>query len=268
MTALGIGAAIGVFTLLWLQRRLPAQHRVRVGVIGVGIFLVLAASFSTSAVAGGDDRRGWARARARAYVTGFTVLQENVTDELRGRTFATLYTVVRLCLLLSLTVSPLFADLCDWVTQRGARRPAVTVGPYSYALPGVRIALWGGGLITLVAGVWRGGRSGGRSRWRRNTVVPTAAMVERIEHGPEAPLVAPGLVEPTVTASESERRPTSRCDDPTVRPSVHVELEGDGGPVPTGGASRRPGRDPPTEELEGITEDPPATSRPSAGGGT
>ena len=34
-----------------------------------------------------------------AYVTGFTLLQEHVTDELRGRTFATLYAVVRLCLL-------------------------------------------------------------------------------------------------------------------------------------------------------------------------
>ena len=29
-----------------------------------------------------------------AYVTGFTVLQETVDDELRGRTFATLYTVI------------------------------------------------------------------------------------------------------------------------------------------------------------------------------
>ena len=34
---------------------------------------------------------------------------------------------------------------------------AIELGPYGYALPGVRIALWGGGLITLVAGLfaWR-----------------------------------------------------------------------------------------------------------------
>ena len=33
------------------------------------------------------------------YVLGFTILQENVEDELRGRIFATLYTLSRLCLL-------------------------------------------------------------------------------------------------------------------------------------------------------------------------
>ena len=47
-----------------------------------------------------------------------------MTDELRGRTFATLYAVVRLCLLLSLTVSPLFADLYDWLFSLAAGRAA------------------------------------------------------------------------------------------------------------------------------------------------
>ena len=49
-----------------------------------------------------------------SYVTGFTILQESVDDELRGRTFATLYTVIRLCLLLTLVVSPLWADFWEW----------------------------------------------------------------------------------------------------------------------------------------------------------
>ena len=33
----------------------------------------------------------------------------------------------------------------------------MSIGPYTYAFPGVRIALWGGGLITFVAGfvAWR-----------------------------------------------------------------------------------------------------------------
>ena len=41
-----------------------------------------------------------ARAPGCAYVTGFTMLQESVSDDMRGRTFATLYTIVRVCLLL------------------------------------------------------------------------------------------------------------------------------------------------------------------------
>jgi hypothetical protein len=87
-----------------------------------------------------------------SYVTGFTVLQETVRDELRGRTFATLYTVIRLCLLISLVVSPLWADAWDWVVRDGLGVGAVDLGGLSYTFPGVRLALWGGGLITLGAG--------------------------------------------------------------------------------------------------------------------
>src|SRR6202008_2476060 len=92
-----------------------------------------------------------------SYVTGFTVLQENVGDDLRGRIFATLYTVIRLCLLISLTISPLWSDFWDWVTTELFDNQRIHVGLDGYALPGVRIALWGGGISTLVAGLfaWR-----------------------------------------------------------------------------------------------------------------
>jgi dTMP kinase len=150
-----------------------------------------------------------------------------VSDELRGRTFATLYTVVRLCLLVSLTISPLFADFWDWVTHALLDNQAISIGPYSYALPGVRIALWCGGIITLIAGVvaWRSIRRAELAAEAEGG--DAAAMVERIEHGPEAPIMAMGLVEPTV-------------------------------PVENDAAEAAPpATDPPTEELEGMTEDPP-----------
>ena len=75
---------------------------------------------------------------------------------MRGRTFATLYTVIRMCLLISLVVSPLWADFWDWVVgQRSSVRPRrSTSAAAGYSFPGVRIALWGGGLITLFAGVF------------------------------------------------------------------------------------------------------------------
>jgi hypothetical protein len=54
----------------------------------------------------------------------------------------------------SLTISPLFADLFDWLTEivLGPDR-TVTIGSFSYAVPGVRVALWGGGLVTLASGI-------------------------------------------------------------------------------------------------------------------
>jgi dTMP kinase len=152
MTALGFGAAFGVVTLLWWQRRLPRGLVFAGAVMGVGAFLVLAASCSSLAPA--TLFIGLVGACAgTSYVTGFTVLQENVSDELRGRTFATLYTVIRLCLLISLTISPLWADFWDWVTTTLFTNQTITIGTYTYVIPGVRIALWGGGLITYAAGI-------------------------------------------------------------------------------------------------------------------
>ena len=60
--------------------------------------------------------------------------------------------MVRLCLLLSLTVSPLFADLFDWLSGLLFRNRDVSILGASYGLAGVRIALWVGGAVCVVAG--------------------------------------------------------------------------------------------------------------------
>src|SRR5207245_2409745 len=95
MTALGFGAAAGVVLLLVFQKRLPRETVFEFSVMGTGIFLVLAASLSAlgpAALAVGIV----GACAGTSYVTGFTVLQETVKDEIRGRTFATLYTVIRM----------------------------------------------------------------------------------------------------------------------------------------------------------------------------
>jgi dTMP kinase len=208
MTALGFGAAIGVVTLLWLQKRLPRVAVFCFAVIGTGGFLVLAASVSTLAAAA-LFVGGLGACAGTTYVTGFTLLQENVSDELRGRTFATLYTVVRLCLLISLTISPLWADFWNWVTENLFTDQTVTIGPYSYALPGVRIALWGGGIITLVAGVvaWRSIRRAERTVAESGEEVPSGSgLVEPIR-----PL---GLLEPSPIAESVEPDAPDEEDQP------------------------------------------------------
>ena len=81
------------------------------------------------------------------YVLGFTILQTNVTDALRGRIFATLYTLVRFCLLLALTVAPILSQLLDGVSATEFNRHVLGV-----SIPGVRLTLWLGGLIIVGAG--------------------------------------------------------------------------------------------------------------------
>lgn len=151
MTALGIGAAIGVLTLLWLQRRIPRETVFVAAVVSCGIAIMVAASVSTLTPAALIVGVVGAAA-GTAYVTGFTVLQESVHDEVRGRTFATLYTLVRLCLLLSLTVGPFVATLLGRASD-ALVDGEVDVGAASIALPGVRLALWLGGLITVLSGI-------------------------------------------------------------------------------------------------------------------
>src|SRR5215510_12402795 len=152
MTALGFGAAFGVVTLLWLQSRLPRGLVFAGAVMGVGAFLVLAASCSSLAPAA-LFIGGVGACAGTSYVTGFTVLQENVSDELRGRTFASLYTVIRLCLLLSLAVTPIVAGALDGLSGRLFDHKRLSFGSGHIALPGVRLALWLGGLIVVIAGV-------------------------------------------------------------------------------------------------------------------
>ncbi len=193
---------------MWLQNRLPRTTVFTFAVIGVGGFLVLAASFSTLAPAA-LMIGGVGACAGGSYVTGFTVLQETTSDEIRGRTFATLYTVIRLCLLISLTISPLWADFWNEITKAilGPSQ-SVSIGPYTYALPGVRIALWGGGLITLAAGfaTWRSERG-----IRAGSVDAAAlAATEAPEPGPptwDLPTVA---IDDATTESDDERAGAER----------------------------------------------------------
>ncbi|MCC6338474.1 MAG: MFS transporter [Acidimicrobiia bacterium] len=152
MTSLGVGAAAGVTSFLALQKRIPRESAFSVSVVSSGLAIVAAASFSVVWVAallvvvlGACAGTG--------YVTGFTIMQERVADEIRGRTFATLNTVVRVCLLVSLTVSPLFADLFNWISKLVLVDRSVSLGDFAYGLPGVRLALWGGGLVTTLSGL-------------------------------------------------------------------------------------------------------------------
>src|SRR3954449_11431276 len=153
LTALGTGAAIGIFIVLALQKKLPRDELFGWSVIGVGVFLIAGVGFNVGGISALFIAATGACA-ASAYVTGFTLIQEHVTDELRGRTFATLYAVVRLCLLLSLTVSPLFADLYEWLFSLAAGAPRITLGGFHYGFPGVRLALWGGAVLTVFSGLY------------------------------------------------------------------------------------------------------------------
>jgi len=150
MIAFGVGAAIGVVTLLTVQRRLPRQAVFTSAVVATGAAMAGAGAVSSLTPAMFLVALLGAGAGC-AYITGFTVLQESVSDDMRGRTFSTLYTVVRLCLLLSLTLGPFVSSALGSISK-AVTDGSVTIGTVHLSLPGARLALWFGGLVTILSG--------------------------------------------------------------------------------------------------------------------
>jgi len=86
-----------------------------------------------------------------AWVCGYTLLQENVADEYRGRTFASLTVLSRAVLFLSLSLFPLLADLLRRLVQAFVEGGDFYVGQQRFDLSGTRLALWLAGLLVVVA---------------------------------------------------------------------------------------------------------------------
>jgi dTMP kinase len=150
ITALGLGVALGVIGVSVLQRRLRKARVFAGSVVVAGICLLVGASMSTLLLSA-----LWVAVlgvcAGSVYVLGFTLLHENVEDELRGRVFSSLYTLVRLCILIAFAVGPFLAELLDKISESAFDRQ-IDLG-VEIAIPGVRLTLWLAGLIMLIAGV-------------------------------------------------------------------------------------------------------------------
>ncbi len=150
LTALGMGLAVGVVGVSLVQKRLPHQRVFPVVVLGAGGCMLAASSMSSLGLCL-TFTAGMGVFAGAVYVLGFTILQENVADELRGRIFAALYTLSRLCLLISLALAPLLAGILDRFSGRLVDKQ-VGIAGFTVELPGVRLTLWIGAAIILMAG--------------------------------------------------------------------------------------------------------------------
>jgi dTMP kinase len=149
LTALGGGMAAGIIGLSIMQRKLPHQRVFVWSVCGAGLSIIAATSMSTLTTALFFVAMLGVFAGA-IYVLGFTILQTSVDDEMRGRVFATLYTLVRFCLLLAFAMAPFLSSLLDQISHRLVNRHVDVLG-IGIAVPGTRLTLWLGGLIILGA---------------------------------------------------------------------------------------------------------------------
>ncbi len=150
LTALGGGMAAGIIGLSILQRKLPHQRVFVWAVFGAGLSILAGASMSDLPTALFFVTLLGVFAGA-IYVLGFTILQTNVEDEVRGRIFAVLNTLVRFCLLLAFAIAPFLSSLLDSISNRLVDRQ-IDLFNIGISVPGTRLTLWLGGLIILGAG--------------------------------------------------------------------------------------------------------------------
>ena len=85
------------------------------------------------------------------YILGFTILQEETDDEVRGRVFGAVHSVARLSVALILVLGPALTVLFDRITELTVDGSISILG-YDVLIPGVRITFWVAALIITGAG--------------------------------------------------------------------------------------------------------------------
>jgi dTMP kinase len=144
VTALGTGVGIGMIGLS-VTSGSDLRREVVFGVSLLETGLTITAAALSRTVAGAAF---WALlaglGAGSSYVMGFTHLHEQVSDELRGRTFAALYTLARTALLVSISAAAVLAAALDGVLPGmlgSGIRSSLVVGGIVVALSGA-ITLW------------------------------------------------------------------------------------------------------------------------------
>lgn len=149
--ALGLGVAGGVVAISVFQKRVAKEWAFVVAVFGAGGSLFAAASMS-SLPSAATFVFVLGICAGTVYVLGFTLLHSHVDDELRGRIFSALYTLVRLCVLIAFAVGPFLSEILDEVSMALVPSGEIALVGISIAVPGVRLTLWLAATIIVMAG--------------------------------------------------------------------------------------------------------------------
>ncbi len=150
LMGLGVGLGLGVIALHSIGDR--ANHAWLFGRVTLVAGLALLAATTVSQLWIVVTLLGGVGAAVGViYILGFTIIQESVDDEMRGRVFAAFYSLARGGVLLAMVAAPALAVLFDRVTELTADG-SVGVFGYRLLIPGVRITFWVAALIISGAG--------------------------------------------------------------------------------------------------------------------
>ncbi|MEA2485608.1 MAG: dTMP kinase [Actinomycetota bacterium] len=142
---LGTGMLIGLVAIGPLAKRVQKDVIFSSSILLLGIGLIALASASSLSLASAvASALGFFA--GTGYSTGYTLMQENTADEMRGRTFSAAYTVIRVGTLGGLGLFPFVARIFS-----GLLGDNFSIG--SYPIPGSRMTLWGAGVVVIGGGL-------------------------------------------------------------------------------------------------------------------
>lgn len=172
VTAVGLGMALGMIFVGQLHKLIDKDTFFPLAILGGAAALIVVALMPTITLAALATVVMGAAAGA-SWVTGYTLLHENVTDEIRGRVFGTLTVLARLGLFLSLAGFPLLAQALPTLN--------FDVGARMLSVDGSRLALWAGAVVMMMGGILsRGGLARSRlTRPRPLRLFPRLRKTER-----------------------------------------------------------------------------------------
>jgi dTMP kinase len=150
VAALGLGVGAGIIGVSTRQTTIRKDRAFVISVFGAGVALLLGASMWTLPLAAISVAVMGVFAGS-VYVLGFALVHENIDDEVRGRVFVGLLTLAKLCILFSMAIGPLLAELLDRASN-SLVNGEIDIG-IEISVPGVRLALWLAGALVLGASV-------------------------------------------------------------------------------------------------------------------
>jgi dTMP kinase len=154
LSGLMIGVVAGAAATPWLSRYLPAWKWFTRAVIGFGVSMFVFAlvdfyALSLVVIFIGGCLLGY------LLVSSYTLLHQNLSEEIRGRVFAAMQTIMRTCLLLSMGIfaglQALFHYWIPWTVNKPVSK-TLDLGIFHKSFYAPMLALMVGAVVVIVGG--------------------------------------------------------------------------------------------------------------------
>lgn len=155
LSMLMIGVVVGAAWTPWLSKRLPASTWFTRAVIGFGTTMVVFAlidfyALSMIVIFVGGCLLGY------LLVSAYTLLHQNLAEDIRGRVFAAMQTIMRTCLLLSMGIFAglawLLAKWIPWTAEKPVSK-VLDLGFVHKSFYPSMVALMIGGAVVVIGGM-------------------------------------------------------------------------------------------------------------------